>query len=92
MAPSQEELSNIIRQAEADLNTYQAKTGAARDQYDDPAGVRSVPGDKFPGADVKYQGDELSTNASWNKRIPPSEGGDVDARGRHVPFPSPDAS
>lgn len=84
MAPSEEELTRIANQAEADLNTYQAKTGAAREQTDEPAGVRSVPGNRFPGADVKYQGEDLSTNASWNKRIPPSEGGDTDDRGRYV--------
>ena len=82
MAPSNAELDQIARQAEADLNTYQAKTGAGRDQVDDPAGVCSLPENRFPGADVKYQGDDLSTSASWNKRIPPSEGGDVDAKGR----------
>lgn len=82
MAASSEELQKIIHQAEADLNTYQAKTGEAREQYDDPAGVRSLNENKFPGANVKYQGDDLSTNASWNKRIPPSEGGDLDAKGR----------
>lgn len=84
MAPSKEQLDAIAREAESDLNTYQAKTGAARDQADDPAGVRSMPENKFPGSDVKYQGDELSTNASWNKRIPESEGGQLDDRGRYA--------
>lgn len=81
MAPTTEELNKIAQAAEADLNTYQAKTGAGRVEADDPAGVRSMPENKFPGADVKY-GDDLSTNAGWNKRIPPEEGGDLDARGR----------
>ncbi|KAH6690667.1 hypothetical protein F5X68DRAFT_253581 [Plectosphaerella plurivora] len=84
MSASSDELKKIIQQAEADLNTYQAKTGEAREQYDDPAGVRSLTGNKFPGAEVKYQGDDLSTNASYNKRIPPSEGGDLDDRGRQA--------
>lgn len=87
MAASSDDLQKIIQQAEKDLNTYQAKTGAAREQYDDPAGVRSLNENKFPGAEVKYQGDDMSTNASWDKRIPPSEGGDLDDRGRYVvPF------
>ncbi|KAH7376358.1 hypothetical protein B0T11DRAFT_293871 [Plectosphaerella cucumerina] len=84
MAASSDDLQKIIQQAEKDLNTYQAKTGAAREQYDDPAGVRSLNEKKFPGAEVKYQGDDLSTNASWDKRIPPSEGGDLDDRGRQA--------
>lgn len=83
MAPSTEELNRIAHQAEADLNTYQAKTGEARNQADDVAGVRSNVENKFPGADVRY-GDDLSTNGSWNKRIPPTEGGDLDDRGRQA--------
>ncbi|KAK1235908.1 hypothetical protein PQX77_000859 [Marasmius sp. AFHP31] len=55
----------IARQAEADLNSYQTKTGA------------------FHGAQV-VTGDDLSTNASYNKRIPPSEGGEIDDRGRQT--------
>ncbi|KAF3356159.1 hypothetical protein VdG1_06487 [Verticillium dahliae VDG1] len=82
-APSDEQLNRIAADAEADLNSYQAKTGEAREQADDAAGVRSIPENKFPGADVKY-GDDLSTNAGYNKRIPPEEGGDLDARGRQA--------
>lgn len=71
----------ISRRAEADLNTYQAKTGNARRQADDDAGVNSYVEKKFDSANVSY-GDDLSTNRGYNKRIPPGEGGDVDARGR----------
>ncbi|KAJ4158119.1 uncharacterized protein LMH87_008659 [Akanthomyces muscarius] len=73
----------IANQAEADLNTYQAKTGAARAQGLDQAGINSMAEKKFEdrGAQVT-QGDELSTNGSFNKRIPPSEGGVLDDKGR----------
>ncbi|KAL7908303.1 hypothetical protein GGI35DRAFT_481005 [Trichoderma velutinum] len=78
--PNYEEISN---RAEADLNTYQSKTGAARPQADDDAGVNSYVEKKFDGAKVAY-GDELSTNRGYDKRIPPNEGGDVDARGKQA--------
>nr|WNZ75410.1 hypothetical protein [Trichoderma harzianum] len=73
----------ISRRAEADLNTYQAKTGNARPQADDDAGVNSYVEKKFDSANVSY-GDDLSTNRGYNKRIPPGEGGDVDAGGRQA--------
>ncbi|KAM3505198.1 hypothetical protein MY10362_003086 [Beauveria mimosiformis] len=80
MAP---DFTAIANQAEADLNTYQSKTGAARPQGLDEAGVNSMAENKFEGrgAQVKYR-DELSTGGSFNKRIPPSEGGVLDDRGR----------
>ncbi|KJZ77138.1 hypothetical protein HIM_03459 [Hirsutella minnesotensis 3608] len=71
----------ISQQAEADLNTYQAKTGAARPQGLDDAGVNSYADKKFATGQVTY-GDELSTNRGYNKRIPPSEGGMLDDKGR----------
>ncbi len=82
MAP---DFTAIAHQAEADLNTYQAKTGAARPQGLDQAGVNSMAEKKFEdrGAQIN-QGDELSTSGSFNKRIPPSEGGVLDDRGRYV--------
>ncbi|KAH0489883.1 hypothetical protein TgHK011_001375 [Trichoderma gracile] len=73
----------ISRQAEADLNTYQAKTGAARPSSNNDAGVDTNVEKKFESANVAY-GDDLSTNRGYNKRIPPGEGGDVDARGRQA--------
>lgn len=73
----------ISRQAEADLNTYQAKTGAARPSANNDAGVDTNVEKKFESANVAY-GDDLSTNRGYNKRIPPGEGGDLDARGRLV--------
>ena len=81
MAPSNNEFTRIAEQAEADLNTYQSKTGEARPQSLDEAGVNSYTEKKFPSSDVKY-GDELSTNAGYNRRIPPEEGGMLDDRGR----------
>ncbi|KAK5989422.1 hypothetical protein PT974_10941 [Cladobotryum mycophilum] len=67
-------LEQVSRQAEVDLNTYQAKTGNARREGHER---------KFDSADVSY-GDDLSTNKGDNRRIPPSEGGELDARGRQT--------
>ncbi|KAF7560494.1 hypothetical protein G7046_g3653 [Stylonectria norvegica] len=73
----------IAKDAEADLNTYQSKTGKARREGLDDAGVNSNAEKKFDGAKVTY-GDDLSTNRGDNRRIPPSEGGELDARGRQT--------
>lgn len=85
MAPGdrQQDLRNIADQAERDLNSYQAKTGAGKTSSSDDAGVDSRVENRFPGAQVQYDSD-LSTNRGYNKRIPPEEGGDLDARGRYV--------
>lgn len=80
MAPSNDELNRIAKQAELDLNSYQAKQGLNNSSVDD-SGVDAGVEKKFPGAEVKT-GDELSTSGSYNKRIPPSEGGELDDRGR----------
>ncbi|KIL85048.1 hypothetical protein FAVG1_11476 [Fusarium avenaceum] len=73
----------IAKEAEQDLNTYQAKTGNARPQDVGGAGFNAYAENKFEGAHVEF-GDELSTNAGYNKRIPPSEGGIVDDKGRQA--------
>ncbi|EWG40926.1 hypothetical protein FVEG_03148 [Fusarium verticillioides 7600] len=73
----------IAKEAEMDLNTYQAKTGNARPQDIEGAGVNPHAENKFESAQVEF-GDELSTNAGYNKRIPPSEGGIVDDKGRQA--------
>ncbi|OTB06817.1 hypothetical protein M426DRAFT_99101 [Hypoxylon sp. CI-4A] len=83
MAPSSETLRDIADQAERDLNSHAAKTGANKTSSNDEAGVDTRVENRFPGAEVKYDQD-LSTNASYNKRIPPEEGGDLDARGRQT--------
>ncbi|CAK7246406.1 MAG: hypothetical protein STHCBS139747_008036 [Sporothrix thermara] len=77
------DFERISQQAEAALNTHQAKTGNSRVQADDDAGVNSRAVKNFPGASVQT-GDELSTNRSYDRRIPPSEGGDLDAKGRQT--------
>ncbi|KAK1758040.1 hypothetical protein QBC47DRAFT_317139 [Echria macrotheca] len=86
-APGDEnkKLDDIARQAERDLNSYQAKTGAGRDRATDyePAGVTDISASKFPGASVTY-GDDLVTSKAYDRRIPPSEGGGVDDRGRFL--------
>ncbi|KAI1500481.1 hypothetical protein F5X99DRAFT_236546 [Biscogniauxia marginata] len=81
MAPTSETLRNIAEQAEKDLNSHQAKTGAHKTSPSDEAGVDTRVENKFPGAEVRYDKD-LSTNAGYNKRIPPEEGGELDSRGR----------
>ncbi|KAF4493784.1 hypothetical protein FAGAP_10081 [Fusarium agapanthi] len=73
----------IAKEAEMDLNTYQAKTGNARPQDVEGAGVNPHAENKFESAQVEF-GDELSTNAGYNKRIPPSEGGILDDKGRQA--------
>jgi len=85
MAPSSEELQNIAAQAEQDLNSYSAKTGSSRSQgvTTVESGVNSEVEKKFPGATVAYPPD-ISTNAGYNRRIPPEEGGELDDRGRHT--------
>lgn len=81
MAPTSEQLRDIANQAERDLNTYQSKQGLNNYSGSDDAGVDSGVEKNFPGAEVKYHPD-LSTNPGYNRRIPPEEGGDLDARGR----------
>ena len=81
MAPTKDDLRNVAEQAERDLNTYEAKTGVGRSTRSDDAGVDPRVERRFPGAEVRY-GDDLSTNAGYNKRIPPEEGGTTDDRGR----------
>lgn len=81
MTSSSEDFRKIAEQAERDLNTYEAKTGARKTSGTDEAGVNTRVEAQFPGAQVKY-GEDLSTNAGYNKRIPPQEGGELDARGR----------
>lgn len=85
MAPSKDELNKIAADAERDLNSYQAKQGLNNVSVEN-AGVDSIVEKKFPGAEVKT-GTEISTNAGYNRRIPPEEGGELDDRGRQVPSP-----
>ncbi|KAK7908588.1 hypothetical protein PG985_015891 [Apiospora marii] len=80
---NQEHWREIAAQAERDLNSYEAKTGAGKTSVNDEAGVDTRVENKFPGAEVRYD-DDLSTNGSYNKRIPPQEGGELDARGRQT--------
>lgn len=85
MAPSKDELNKIAADAERDLNSYQAKQGLNNVSVEN-AGVDSIVEKKFPGAEVKT-GTEISTNAGYNRRIPPEEGGELDDRGRQVSSP-----
>jgi hypothetical protein len=80
---SDNDYTKIAEQAEADLNTYQSKTGEARPQGLNDAGVNTKSENKFPSSEVTY-GDDLNTNSGYNRRIPPSEGGTLDDKGRYV--------
>ncbi|KAL2255569.1 hypothetical protein VTK26DRAFT_3115 [Humicola hyalothermophila] len=82
-APNKEQLNEIAAQAEQDLRSYQAKTGAKRETGLDDYGVNELVTKKFPGSDVKV-GEDLVTSASYNRRIPGDEGGVVDDKGRFV--------
>jgi hypothetical protein len=81
--PGKEELSEIAKKAERDLNTYQSKTatGKGRASGLEDYGVNDTIDQKFPGASVKV-GENLVTNRSYDRRIPADEGGDVDETGR----------
>lgn len=81
--PGREHLNEIAQQAERDLNTYQSKTGTGKGRVSglDDYGVNDPVEKKFPGSTVKA-GDDLVTNRSYDRPIPPDEGGDVDDKGR----------
>ncbi|KAL2134970.1 hypothetical protein VTI74DRAFT_10197 [Chaetomium olivicolor] len=83
--PGKEQLQDIALQAERDLNTYQAKqgTGSGKTSGLEESGVNEAVDKKFPGATVK-SGENLVTNASYDRRIPADEGGVVDDTGRFV--------
>ncbi|GAB1312512.1 hypothetical protein MFIFM68171_02722 [Madurella fahalii] len=83
--PDKSKLNEIAHQAEQDLNTYQAKTGAGKGRATglEDFGVNDLVEDKFPGASVKV-GEDLVTNRGYNRRIPGDEGGDVDETGRFI--------
>ncbi|KAI0866886.1 hypothetical protein F4860DRAFT_508379 [Xylaria cubensis] len=83
MASDSQNFRKIAEEAERNLNTYEAKTGAHKSSKNDEAGVDTRVETQFPGSQVRY-GQDLSTNAGYNRRIPPEEGGDLDARGRQT--------
>lgn len=69
-------------EAEQDLNSYQAKTGAGNNDSSDDTGINaSAVESKFPGSIVKA-GEDFISSGSYNRKIPQDEGGDVDDRGR----------
>ncbi|OIW33366.1 hypothetical protein CONLIGDRAFT_628252 [Coniochaeta ligniaria NRRL 30616] len=81
MAPSNDELRDIANQAEKDVNTYQAKTGAARGRDIDEAGVDTRVEKKFPGATVAYD-PHLTTKPSVHYDLGVEEALDTKDRGR----------
>ncbi|KAK4227363.1 hypothetical protein QBC38DRAFT_455308 [Podospora fimiseda] len=79
-----DKLNKIARDAEHDLNSYSAKTGSGKHhlpRYAD-TGINDTE-KKFPGSTLKV-GDDVITSASYNRRIPGDEGGDVDDKGRWI--------
>ncbi|KAF2970603.1 hypothetical protein GQX73_g2975 [Xylaria multiplex] len=83
MAPATENFRKIAEEAERNLNTYEAKTGAHKTSHQGEAGVDTGVESQFLGAEVRY-GQDLSTNAGYNRRIPPEEDGALDARGQQT--------
>ncbi|KAJ2896840.1 hypothetical protein MKZ38_005139 [Zalerion maritima] len=78
MAPSADRLTELAERAEQDLNSYHLKEGKARGHgSDDPFAEASR---VDPNTEVKV-GEELVTNAGYNRRIPPEEGGMLDRDG-----------
>ncbi|OAT02632.1 hypothetical protein, variant [Blastomyces dermatitidis ER-3] len=74
-------MSQEAYQAERDLNTYQAKTGRAKEGVSDTkSGVDASVEYKFPGSQVKY-GPGSTASGSDHRIIPPEEGGRYDDRG-----------
>ncbi|TLS23163.1 uncharacterized protein PpBr36_06752 [Pyricularia pennisetigena] len=70
-APSQNKLNKIAHQAEADLNTYEAKVGHDfRTGANFDAGVDTKAENKFPGAEVRY-GEDLTTEVARGRQGDP---------------------
>ncbi|KAL8364762.1 hypothetical protein RB595_003844 [Gaeumannomyces hyphopodioides] len=69
--PSKEQLDSITRQAESDLNTYEAKVGHDfRGQAGFDAGVDTRAEKKFPSAEVRY-GEDLTTEVARGRNGDP---------------------
>ncbi|KAI1751425.1 hypothetical protein F4782DRAFT_531451 [Xylaria castorea] len=64
-----ENFRKIAEEAERNLNTYEAKTGAHKTSRNDEAGVDTRVENQFPGSQVRY-GQDLSTNAGYNEFDP----------------------
>ncbi|EED16669.1 conserved hypothetical protein [Talaromyces stipitatus ATCC 10500] len=78
------DLTDIAHQAERDLNSYQKKQGAGNQSLSTTeSGVNENVEKDFPGADVRY-GEKANFGGSSSRKIPPEEGGEIDARGRYV--------
>ncbi len=72
----------IAREAERDLNSYQAKQGLNNDSLTatTESGVNEPPQSKFPGSTVTYG--SAASGSGDNREIPVEEGGDVLPSGR----------
>ncbi|EEP76152.1 predicted protein [Uncinocarpus reesii 1704] len=77
-------MSNLAKEAERDLNSYQAKQGVGPKSTSikaDESGVNADVERRFPGSEVKY-GSAATTGTGDNRPIPEEEGGRYDDRGR----------
>ncbi|KAH7628877.1 hypothetical protein B0T09DRAFT_267888 [Sordaria sp. MPI-SDFR-AT-0083] len=78
---NKQELNSLAQSAERDLNSWESKTGHRRTGLEDDTGINEFNASKkFPGTEIHY-GDNLVTNASYNRKIPQQEGGDLDDKG-----------
>jgi len=69
------------KQAEQDLNSYQAKTGqVASSDSARESGVNEAVENKFPGAKVTYG--SAASGAGDNREIPVEEGGEIGQNGK----------
>lgn len=80
MSDDNTDYNAISAQAERELNSS-ANAGPGRGNNTDDSGVDTSVENRFPGAQVKV-GDDLVTNAGYDRKIPEDEGGDIDAKGR----------
>ncbi|KAL1963723.1 hypothetical protein VTN77DRAFT_7927 [Rasamsonia byssochlamydoides] len=75
-------MSNIAIKAQRDLNTHQKKHGTERQSLSaDESGVNQRVEKDFPGSQVRY-GMTVTGGGGDRRKIPPEEGGSIDARGR----------
>ncbi|KAF2223940.1 hypothetical protein BDZ85DRAFT_234037 [Elsinoe ampelina] len=66
---------DIAKQAEQDLNSYDAKVGRGGNDSTLESGVNEAGAQKFPGGDVIYG--SAASGAGDNRTIPLGEGGDI---------------
>ncbi|KAF4550350.1 Hypothetical protein D9617_17g046180 [Elsinoe fawcettii] len=66
---------DIAKQAEQDLNSYDAKVGRGGNDSINESGVNEAGAQRFPGGEVSYG--TAASGGGDNRTIPLSEGGDI---------------